>query len=337
MVIKIQEEADMSKQAVWAGMDVGKDEVWVSAGGAKVRRFDATASGIREACCFVTERGGSEVLRVCMESTGVYSYRVALWCREYGMTVAMVNPAQIAAFAKAQLRRTKTDRVDAEVIRCFAESQQPRRWEPVRPSLRRLCGLVTELDRLREMKQQLANRDHSHDHIPDLPREVRSAQRAIHRSLDRQIKKLEEAVAGVLAEDQQMNSQVTLLSTIPGVKMRTAVRLLAYGKDLWAERTPKELTAHVGLAPKEHQSGSSIRRKSRLAKQGDGRLRNVLYMPAMCGIVHNPYLRPHYQRLVADGKPKLLALAACMRKLLLLIRAMLTTNQPFIAPKIALT
>jgi len=327
----------MSKRTVWAGMDVGKDEVWVSVSGAKVRRFDATASGIRTACSFVTERAGGDVIGICMESTGVYGYRVALWCRQNRVAVSVVNPAQIAAFAKAQLRRTKTDRVDAEVIRCFAESQQPRSWEPTRPSLRQLYGLVTELDRLREMKQQLANRDHSHDHLPDLPRQVRSTQRAVHRTLDRQIKKLEEAVAGVLAEDRQMNSQVTLLSTIPGVKMRTAVRLLAYGKDLWTERSQKELTAHVGLAPKEHQSGSSIRRKSRLAKQGDGRLRHVLYMPAMCGIVHNPYLRPHYQRLVADGKPKLLALAACMRKLLLLIRAMLTTNQTFMPPKIALT
>lgn len=327
----------MSKRTVWAGMDVGKDEVWVSVAGAKVRRFDATRPGIRAAYSFVTERVGDDAIRVCMESTGVYGYRVALWCQEYGMTVAMVNPAQIAAFAKAQLRRTKTDRVDADVIRCFAESQQPRPWEPVRPSLRQLYGLVTELDRLREMKQLLANRDHSHDYLPDLPREVRSAQQAVHRSLDRQIEKLEQAVATVVTQDQQMNSQVTLLATIPGVKARTAVRLLAYGKDLWTERSQKELTAHVGLAPKEHQSGSSIRRKSRLNKQGDQRLRTVLYMPAMCGIVHNPYLKPHYQRLVAGGKPKLLALAACMRKLLILIRAMLATNQPFDQRKIALT
>lgn len=327
----------MSKQAQWVGMDVGKDEVWVSVAGSKARGFAASASGIRAACGFVTTGVDKESVRVCMESTGVYSDRVALWCLAYGVTVSVVNPAQIAAFGKAQLRRTKTDRVDAEVIRCFGQSQQPRPWTPARPQVRRLSALVSELDRLRDMQQQLTNRDHSHDHLLDLPREVRLAQRAVHRTIERQMKKLEQAVVATVAQDQQMTDQVALLSTIPGVKTKTAVRLVAYGKDLWTERTAQELTAHVGLAPREHQSGTSIRRKSRLAKQGDKRLRRVLYMPAMCGIVHNPYLRPHYEHLVESGKPKLLALAACMRKLLLLIRSMLINNKPFIAPQTALT
>jgi transposase len=324
----------MSKQTVWAGMDVGKDEVWVSVPGAKARRFTASSVGIREACQWMR---ANDSRCVGMESTGVYSYPVALWCRQYGVAVSVVNPAQIAAFGKAQLRRTKTDRVDAEVIRCFAQSQEPPLWEPVRPTLRQLYGLVTELDRLRDMQQQLANRDHSHEHIPDLPREVRSAQRAMHRSLDRQIEKLEHAITTVLARDEQMNRQVILLSTIPGVKQRTAVRILAYGKDLWTERSPRELTAHVGLAPKHHQSGTSVRGKSRLTKQGDSRLRKTLYMPTLCGIVHNPYLKPHYRHLVDNGKSKLLAVAACMRKLLLLIQAILKTNQPFRMTKTALT
>lgn len=327
----------MSKRTVWAGMDVGKDEVWVSVSGAKVRPFPASSVGMRDACAWLMSRVGQDDVCMCMESTGVYSYRVALWCRQNGVAVSMVNPAQIAAFGKAQLRRTKTDRVDAEVIRCFAESQQPRPWEPTRPSLRQLYGLVTELDRLREMKQLLANRDHSHEHIPDLPREVRAAQRAVHRSLDRQIEKLEQAVTTVLARDTRMHQQVILLSTIPGIKERTAVRLLAYGKDLWTERNQKELTAHVGLAPKHHQSGTSVRGKSRLTKQGDSRLRKTLFMPTLCGIVHNPYLKPHYRHLVDQGKSKLLAVAACMRKLLLLIRAILKTNKPFRIIKTALT
>jgi transposase len=327
----------MSKEITWAGVDVGKDDIWVSVAGAKARRFVASAAGVRDACRWVVSHLGEQTVGMCMESTGVYSYRIAVLCQSQGMAVSVVNPAQIVAFAKAQLRRTKTDAVDAEVIRCFALSQQPPQWQPPRPGLRCLYGLVAEWDRLRETKLQLSNRDHSHDFTPDLPKEVRVAQRAIHRALDRQIQKLEQAIAITLQHDVQAQQQIDLLCTIPGIANITALRLIAYGKELWTNRTPKELAAHAGLAPRHRQSGSSVRGKSRLAKQGDQRLRTILYMPTLCAIVHNPYLKQYYQRLLAGGKTKLLAVTACMRKLLLLVRAILNKQKPFALTQIALT
>jgi transposase len=327
----------MSKQVVWIGVDVGKDEVWVSVAGEKARSFATTPKGMQSLCRWSQVCAGEGEVRLCMESTGVYGYRVAVLCRQLGVEVSVINPAQIAAFSHAQLRRTKTDQVDAEVIRCFAESQRPAPWQPPRKAVSQLCWLVSELDALGEMRRQLENRAHSRQLVPDLPKEALMASRKVLCAISRQIANLQKRIEGLVANDAEMTQRVQLLCTIPGIQQVTATHLIAYGKDHWDTHTAKQLTAHAGLAPRHRQSGSSIRGQSRLAKQGDKRLRRVLYMPTVCATVHNPYVRATYQRLVANGKPKMLALLAAMRKLIVLIRAILRTNKPFTYPITALT
>ena len=91
----------------------------------------------------------------------------------------------------------------------------------------------------------------------------------------------------------------------------------------------KELTAHAGLAPSHKQSGISVRGKSSIAKMGNKRLRKTLFMPSLVAIRHNPIIKKQYQNLLDKGKPKMLALVACMRKLLIMIQAILVKNTPF--------
>jgi transposase len=327
----------MSKQMVWIGIDVGKDEVWASMAGKKARSFATTMKGMQGMYRWSQSCAGEGEVRLCMESTGVYGYRVAVLCRQLGVEVSVINPAQITAFSHAQLRRTKTDQVDAEVIRCFAESQRPAPWQPPRKAVSELYWLVSELDALSEIRRQLENREHSRQFVPDLPKEALVASGRVRQSITRQIDNLQKRIEELAASDTEMNQCVQLLCTIPGIKQATATRLIAYGKNHWETHTARQLTAHAGLAPRHRQSGSSIKGKSRLAKQGDKRLRHVLYMPTVCATVHNPYVRATYQRLVANGKPKMLALLAAMRKLIILIRAILRNNKPFTYPKPALT
>jgi transposase len=104
---------------------------------------------------------------------------------------------------------------------------------------------------------------------------------------------------------------------------------LAYGQQWLTEVSAKELTAYAGLAPHHHQSGTSVKKKSRIDKRGNARLRKALYMPALVAAQHHPVLRCFYQRLLDRGKPKKVALVAVMKKLLLLCRALLITQQPF--------
>ena len=321
----------MIKSEFCAGIDVGKDELYVSVANRKVKRFVNNRSGIRSLVCWVRQTADDLPVRYCFEATGVYSVFCAYELRSCDdvSSISVVNPAQISAYGKAQLRRCKTDRVDAELIRSFAETQELNDWRPESPAVLHLCQLVIQSDAFREDLRQWKNRCHAQSYQPELDKSVRESQRTIERSLERQLVKLDKAINELCQQDEELNSQVELLCGIPGIAKLSAVRLLAYGKATLTEYSRKELTAHAGLAPRHHQSGTSVRGKSRIAKQGDRRLRTALFMPALVGIAHNPVLKRLYKRLLDNGKPKMVALVACMRKLLLIIQAILKKQQSF--------
>jgi transposase len=240
--------------------------------------------------------------------------------------VSIINPAQIKAFRQVQLRRTKTDGVDAQVILAYAQSQQPPTWQPGSLVQEELTALVKEADRLRRLlKQSLNRREHS-DGVPGV---VKTAERVLQGCLRKQIAVIEQAISDLCASDKQLCEQVELLCTIPGVGAKSATQILCYGGMALQKRSARELTAHAGLAPQHRFSGSSVRGRSRLCKQGDRRLRTALYMPTLVAVRANPLLRQTYERLVKRGKAKKLALAACMRKLLMIIRAMIQNKCAF--------
>jgi len=326
----IQQEHVMNKNVVYVGIDVGCKELWAAMKGFKPRKFEHTKQGIRSLYAWARRKDNKASLFFCMEATGVYSTSVAsCLIVQTKAIVSIVNPMQIAAFAKVLLRRCKTDSVDAQVICAFAESLKPRVWSPDPEPVRTLYELVNQADAIRASLGQWQNRHHAQRFIADLPDAVRKSQRAIERSLTTQLKRIETAIANLCASDSLLAQQVALLCTIPGVANNSAAKLLAYGRDWLTNRNPKALTAHAGLAPHHKLSGTSVRGKSRIDKHGDHRLRRTLYMPALVGIVHNPALKTFYQHLLKQGKPKMVALVACMRKLLMIIRAMLTKKEPF--------
>ena len=320
----------MNKPVLYVGIDVGCQELWAAMEGFKPRKFEHTKQGIRSLYTWARRKDNKASLFFCMEATGVYSTSVASRLMvETKAIVSIVNPMQIAAFAKVQLRRCKTDSVDAQVICSFAESQKPRAWLPDREPVRKLYELVSQADAIRASLGQWQNRHHAQKFIPNLPDDVKKTQRSIERSLTTQLKRIETVIANLCASDSLLAQQVALLCTIPGVANKSAAKLLAYGRDWLTNQNPKALTAHAGLAPHHKLSGTSVRGKSRIDKHGDHRLRKTLYMPALVGIVHNPKLKTFYQHLLKQGKPKMVALIACMRKLLMIVRAMLIRKEPF--------
>jgi transposase len=320
----------MSKNVVCVGIDIGSEELWVSIGGFKPKVFKHSIKGVRSLYNWAARKAGSNQMHFCMEATGVYSISAAsMLVKEHQAIVSIVNPARIVAYGRVLIKRSKTDQIDAEVIRNYAETQSPLTWKPAPLPLRQLTSLVTQADAIRDCLNQWRNRHHAQKFIPDLPDEVKKVQRSIERSLTTQLKKVETAIANLCAQESTLAQKVALLCTIPGVADRSAVKLLAYGQDWLTERSAKALSAHAGLAPHHHQSGSSVNRKSRIDKRGNSKLRKTLYMPALVAAYNNPVLKPFYQRLVNSGKPKKLALVAVMRKLLLISRAMLIAKIPF--------
>ena len=320
----------MSKETFYVGVDVGQDEVWAVVVGRKPRSFKQTVSGVRSLRQWVSKAAGNARVHLCMEATGVYSYLLGSRLHPYADTeVSIVNPAQIKAFARAQLRRTKTDQVDARVILAFAISQHPRPWKPESPATQQLYQLVTQLETLKADRQEWRNRLRTQGLVPNLAPRLKKSSTAIIRSFERQIAVVHKQITRLCNADPELRRQVKLLCSVDGFGKLTAVSMLASGKRALTERSDKALTAHTGLAPCHRQSGTSLHGKSTIAKQGDKRLRRILYMPALVASQHNPIIRSFYQRLIQGGKPKKLALVACMRKLLLIARAILISGKPF--------
>jgi len=149
-------------------------------------------------------------------------------------------------------------------------------------------------------------------------------------SLTDSIAQMEELIKEHLKKHSELEKQVGLLKTIPGIGEKTAYTILSElhigdGKSL----NVKSQVAHAGLAPREYQSGSSINGRTRICKTGNAELRKALYMPAMCGIQSNPILVAFYHRLLSKGKTKKVALVAVMRKMLVIAVGVLKNNQPF--------
>ena len=320
----------MSKSTFYAGIDVGQDELWAAIDGKKARPFASDRRGIKQMWNWIKKCAHDNLVHFGMEATGVYSYRLAEILLAYpDTTVSIVNPAQIAAFSKAQLRRTKTDSVDAQVILDFVTSQKPPVWTPEPASLRKLYHLVNMADALKEELRQWKNRQHSYQYIEDLPKEILKSQKTLIKNLTNQLNKIEQSIKKLCLSDERLQSQMTLLCSIPGLAEISAVRLLAYGKSALTTHSKKELTAHAGLAPSHKQSGVSVHGKSFISKKGNKKLRKTLFMPALVGIVHNPIIKAFYQNLLKKGKPKKLAVIACMRKLLIMAQTILLKKTPF--------
>jgi len=320
----------MSKDVFYVGVDVGSREVCGSVAGLKARCFAHSGKGIVSLRAWADKTAAGREQHFCLEGTGVYGVSVAtLLLREPDTRVSIVNPAQIKAFAKAQLRRCKTDQVDAEVIRQFAEATQPPLWQPPSKEQRQLSELVLLRDQLLAELQQWRNRRHSREYLNDLPTIVKQTYQGLLRSLRRQLQKVESAITAFVAENAQIAQQVQLLSSIPGIADRSAVQLLAYGQNWLTDVSAKALVAHCGLAPHPKQSGSSLNRGGALDKRGNWRIRKALYMPTITAIRHNPIIKNFYVRLCARGKAKMVAIIAAMKKLLLIARAILKHKKTF--------
>lgn len=320
----------MNKDRLVVGIDVGKDELVVAVEQGKPRVFGTTTAEIRQLTRWLTKLSDGRPIHIGMEATGVYSRGVAAeLSRHRQFTVSVINPVQIKAFGRAMLRRTKTDQVDAQVIREFVRSQTPAAWTPPPVVRQQLSSLVTHADAIRREIRQWKNRRHAQQHDVNVPKTVLDSTATIIRSLERQQHRIEQAVVQLCNTDTVLREDLELLTSIDGIADRSATQILAYGGDSLTTRSRRQLNAHAGLAPSERQSGTSVRGKSHLAKQGNVRLRRSLYMPTLVAVRYNPAIERFYQRLVANGKAKKPALIACMRKLLNIIRAILIQRKTF--------
>lgn len=251
---------------------------------------------------------------VVLEATGRYERPAAVAIAAAGIAVAVVNPRQARDFAKATGRLAKTDKIDAEVLARFAASVNPS--PSVLPDAE-VQALEAILARRRQILEMLtAENNRLQMALPTVAKRIRAHMKWLKKELDRIDKELEEAIEASTA----FKENEALLRSVPGVGPVLARTLLAELPEL-GTLTHKRLSALVGVAPFNNDSGQ--RRGKREVWGGRAPVRAALYMGALVATRHNPVLKEFYERLLASGKPKKVALVACMRKLLLILNALM--------------
>ncbi len=320
----------------WIGCDIAKETFWIAL--AKVgdantewsklahREFEHSKTGVAAFEKWLEEIGvdADNIAGICLEATGRLSLRWALLLEEGLGPVCIVNPAAPKAFAASLGIRDKTDRVDACVCAMFGRMKNPAPTKfrsPCHEELREQFRCYQALE-----SQRIANEQRLHDGPSS--KSVRTILRKVIKALERQIATLEAGMDKMIAGDPGLSKDAEQAKTVTGIGNQATRVILSEFGDL-RQYKRNELIALAGLFPKEFYSGTSVRKRPRMAKGGGGRVRRVLYMCAMSARAYNPHIKRFAQQLERNGKAPMQVLGAIMRKLLLLVRAVVISGKPY--------
>ena len=278
----------------------------------------------------IRDLGVGRPVRVALEATGVYHLDLALFLHESpDVEVMVVNPKASHNFGQAMLSRSKTDAGDAALLLMFCERMPWVNWCP--PSvaafeLRSLSRYGTSLRlRLSAEKTRLKQCDASNQGSRFIREDIVQGISELKVRIDR----IQAESLLIITYDEGLERLFTLLQTAPGFGEVAGVQLLAELAVLPADMNAKEWTAHAGLDPRRHESGTSIKRQTRISKVGNRYIRRSLFMPALVAFRHDEHVAGFYNHLIVKGKPGKVAVVAVMRKLLHAAWGMFRTGQPW--------
>lgn len=311
----------------FVGIDIAKrkfDVAWLSEEGkVKTKALENTEAGHADLLGWLKKQGLTvENCHLAMEATSQYYEPVALALFDAGYTVSVANPSQIKAFGQAMMNRQKTDRADATLIARFCQTMKPLAWQAPPREIRELQRLLARLEAVQSMHVQEQNRSYEAQGIA-----LESIERVIA-TLNDEIKRLQKKIRDHIDHHPGLREQDELLQSIPGIGSGVSSYAIAW---LRGERFDdvRQAVAFVGLSPRHHESGDSVQAKSRLSKLGHGRLRKILYWPAMAAIRYNAAAAALSARMVAAGKNKKVAIIAVMRKLVHWMIGVLKSGKSF--------
>lgn len=264
-----------------------------------------------------------------MEATGVYWEECALYLHGQGIRVNVINPAQIKAFANVTLRRSKTDRTDANLIARFGATMPLPLWQPPSLEMEALQITMRHREALIDMLTEEKNRLHALERRPGTPQEVIKTVKKHIAFMQQQVKNLDDTFKKKLKEQPEWQECYELLQSLPGVGGIIAAVLMGETGGMVSFMEARQLVAHAGIAPQQHESGTSVKRTACISKIGNARLRRAVYMAALSAIRCQGPLKDFYQRLVGRGKAKKLALVAVARKLLVLAFKIVRFGKPY--------
>jgi transposase len=314
---------------VVAGIDVAKDkvDVCIRRSLSLKRTFASTVEGRRELVSWLRRQ---KVGKAVMEASGGYERDWANALREARIEVRIVDPKRVRSFAQSAGRLAKNDTIDAEMITWFAETFDQARGQTYDAAREQLHQMVNARQALKDMQTKLKSQgEHK------LPATVQRIHAKIMKTIAAELVKLETEISAMVQTTSHFTELAEIIESVPGLARTTSAALIATMPEL-GQANDKIVAALLGVAPYDDDSGR--RRGERHIKSGRRRTRNAFYMACLgAATQHNPVLKAFYDRLIARGKEKKVALTACMRKLICILNTMIARRQKWDASRYAVS
>jgi transposase len=256
------------------GIDLAKkkfDVALLNNGRCRSKVFENNPAGFSALLSWLV-KNGVESAYACMEATGNYGEALARFLHDAGHYVSVTNPARIKAFGQSELLRTKNDKTDAKLIARFCERMEPTLWQPPPAEVEYLRGLGRRRDALVSMRTQELNRQETSNET------VNTSVKVVLECLDKEIELISKLIRDHISNHPDLKHKHDLLDSIPGVGPATIEAILSEINAFEGFENVEQVVAYMGLSPKEHTSGTSVKGKSAICKIGNARLRKALYM-----------------------------------------------------------
>ena len=316
------------------GIDVSKEKIdvaWlrdIQTLKVKTKVFKNTSKGFSELCSWLSENT-KQPLNQChctLEATGIYHEPLALWLFDNGIQVSVCNPAQVKGFARSLSAQHKTDKIDSIILARYGALMKPALWQPEPKEVRELKALIARLDALETDLLRERNRMEKAEFSTASKLVIESLENMIQH-LETEQKRLNKEIDDHIDRHPDLKRDQELLLSIPSVGPVISRLMLSVirGKNF---KTAEECAAFLGLIPKIQESGV-FKGRTALSKKGSPKIRAKLYMPAVTAMRHNPTIQQHTNRLLANGKNKMQAVGAAMRKLVHICFGVLKNQKPY--------
>jgi len=269
-------------------------------------------------------------VHLTIEATGIYHENLAYFFHEEPQMIVHVElPNKTAAYKKSLNIKSKTDPIDAAMLALYGLERPLRVWEPASNQMREIKKLTRERLRIIDEKTAVSNQLHAEN--KSFSPNVRSVERYNERLkfLEKQIKSIEEELKILVSRDENLNERITNVCTAKGIGFITVVSVVGETDGFVLFKNRNQLISYCGYDVIQKESGTSIRGKSRISKKGNSYIRRIMYMPAMSAARSDENHKKYYLRIVKKGGIKMKGNVAIQRKLLLLIYALFTKNEPF--------
>ncbi|WP_415720754.1 IS110 family transposase [Photobacterium ganghwense] len=299
-------------QNIHVGVDTGKSQLDIF-----IRPIDIfftvnnDEKGIEEAIKTIKQHVPQ---RVVVEATGRLEMPFIIACSEAKLPFVIANPIHIKRFAGAIGQRAKTDKLDARLIAHYSEAIQPNLTQLKPENMRLMSDLVARRHQLLAMQTMEKNR------LQSLPKHLAGTIKPVLTTFKNQIEKTEQKILSLIESCPEYQNKNRLLQSVPGIGKVAAASIISNVPELGLI-TNKQAAALIGVAPINRESGRY--KGKRVIQGGRAQVRTVLYMAMMSAMQCNPVFKDTYQRLLDAGKPKKVAIIACVRKMVVILNSML--------------